>query len=427
MGLRDFFNNVAAGSKSNIADQEEIKVNNDNKKEASKTYKEVNLQEIPNKITFFKWYDSFLKDKELRNIVHNVNTRYEAGNLVLMQQGYDAALQYLKYNKQMLYAFPFGVPITAGGYIDEELYNDSIELFNEEPETFGKNVWQLVDDFKLLDTLRSAIQSLGYNVEDVAEIVIEFLKYDYCLAMYYKYKDAFKISEPAEKIYRFAPHDFTTGFAYTNFEDLMSLRHNEYYINYDILAFYAFKINSYGDDIDFKDLEELFFQAREFNIQETQATNEFLMTKETDVNDFSTIGQVSADDLLRGDDQPVENNIDIISPYELEELVEQAYLDLGYNALATKKSGDQGADVIVQNPDTGIKTVVQVKQYTSKVGNKAVQEIIAGKAFYNADEAIVMTNNYFTESAIELAENTGVILFDRDKLIDFLSKSNDNY
>ena len=83
--------------------------------------------------------------------------------------------------------------------------------------------------------------------------------------------------------------------------------------------------------------------------------------------------------------------------------------------------------MIVQNPDTGIKTVVQVKQYSSKVGNKAVQEIIAGKAFYNADEAIVMTNNYFTESAIELAENTGVILFDRDKLIDFLSKSNDNY
>ena len=34
-----------------------------------------------------------------------------------------------------------------------------------------------------------------------------------------------------------------------------------------------------------------------------------------------------------------------------------------------------------------------------------------------------MTNNYFTESAVTLAENTGVILFDREKFINFLDKA----
>ncbi|WP_179231657.1 restriction endonuclease [Limosilactobacillus reuteri] len=98
------------------------------------------------------------------------------------------------------------------------------------------------------------------------------------------------------------------------------------------------------------------------------------------------------------------------------------YEILGYKSEATKKSGDQGADVIIVDPKTGIKSVIQIKKYTSKVSNSAIQQVIAAKAFYNAQEAIVMTTNYFTKSAIDLAENTGVILYDRDQFSAFISR-----
>ncbi|MBC9720206.1 restriction endonuclease [Lactobacillus reuteri] len=189
------------------------------------------------------------------------------------------------------------------------------------------------------------------------------------------------------------------------------------------MAFYAFRINDLGDKFDFNSLENLFFKAREINIQQTKEVNEFLLTRDNDVNDFSNVHPATVDGLIPDEKTIPSSNIDTISPYDLEKLVEQAYLNLGYEAIATKKSGDQGADVVVKNPDTELITVIQVKQYSAKVGNKAVQEIIAGKAFYNANEAIVMTNNYFTESAVTLAENTGVILFDREKFINFLDKA----
>ena len=113
---------------------------------------------------------------------------------------------------------------------------------------------------------------------------------------------------------------------------------------------------------------------------------------------------------------------DELNPFELEEKVALLYEILGYKSEATKKSGDQGADVIIVDPKTGIKSVIQIKKYTSKVSNSAIQQVIAAKAFYNAQEAIVMTTNYFTKSAIDLAENTGVILYDRDQFSAFISR-----
>jgi restriction system protein len=46
--------------------------------------------------------------------------------------------------------------------------------------------------------------------------------------------------------------------------------------------------------------------------------------------------------------------------------------------------------------------------------NTAIQEVVAAKAFYKANTAIVITNNFFTQSAINLAKVNHVILIDRD-------------
>ena len=60
------------------------------------------------------------------------------------------------------------------------------------------------------------------------------------------------------------------------------------------------------------------------------------------------------------------------------------------------------------------------------VGNSAVQEAVAGKRYYNCDKIIVITNNYFTTSAITLAKVNNVILWDReilkDKINEYLNK-----
>ena len=43
-------------------------------------------------------------------------------------------------------------------------------------------------------------------------------------------------------------------------------------------------------------------------------------------------------------------------------------------------------------------------------------EAFAGSKYYKCNKALVVTNNYFTKGAIELAEANGVILWDRDEL-----------
>lgn len=100
---------------------------------------------------------------------------------------------------------------------------------------------------------------------------------------------------------------------------------------------------------------------------------------------------------------------------------ELLFKDGFYNLVVTRGSGDQGIDII-GNKD-GMRIGIQCKKYSAKVSNKAIQEAFAGKAFYNLDEVYVLTNNYFTDSAIELAYATNVILLDRDYLSDLMSKS----
>lgn len=81
-----------------------------------------------------------------------------------------------------------------------------------------------------------------------------------------------------------------------------------------------------------------------------------------------------------------------------------------HNVQVTQASGDQGLDVIAYKD--GRKYGIQCKLYSHPVGNFAVQEAYSGAKFYNCDEAAVMTNNTFTRSAKELADRTGVILWD---------------
>lgn len=101
-----------------------------------------------------------------------------------------------------------------------------------------------------------------------------------------------------------------------------------------------------------------------------------------------------------------------MSGYAFEEYCAKLLRSKGYREVdVTPKSGDFGADIIAISTD-GEKTCFQCKNYQTPVGVKAVQEIIAAKAYYHCDVAAVITNSSYNEAAKELARETGVVLMD---------------
>ena len=81
------------------------------------------------------------------------------------------------------------------------------------------------------------------------------------------------------------------------------------------------------------------------------------------------------------------------------------------NVTVTRGSGDDGIDIIAFC--NGAKYGIQCKRSYSKIGNKAIQEAYTGKTVYGCHFAAVITNNYFTTSAVNTANKTGVLLWNR--------------
>lgn len=108
------------------------------------------------------------------------------------------------------------------------------------------------------------------------------------------------------------------------------------------------------------------------------------------------------------------DDVDLMTGIEFENFINKLFMKMGYSVELTKASGDQGIDVIAEKD--GEKIGIQAKCYSSSVSNSSVQEVVAGKNFYKCDRAIVITNNYFTKSAIELAKANNVILWNREML-----------
>ena len=123
------------------------------------------------------------------------------------------------------------------------------------------------------------------------------------------------------------------------------------------------------------------------------------------------------------------SDIDTYNGREFEIFLKDIFVRLGYNVEVTKASGEEGADLFIEKD--GEISIIQAKRKATKVGNKAIQEVYSGKNYYikkgffigkirynKLDKAIVITNNYYTPAAIELAIVHGVILWDRKKLIE---------
>lgn len=112
------------------------------------------------------------------------------------------------------------------------------------------------------------------------------------------------------------------------------------------------------------------------------------------------------------------SKIDYMDGVEFENLIDAKFQKMGYKTKLTKATKDYGVDLIATKNKRSI--AIQIKRYNRNVGVKAIQEVIAAKAFYKADTAMVLTNSYFTKPAKNLAKETNVILIDRSKLAKIL-------
>ncbi|MBQ8617023.1 MAG: restriction endonuclease [Clostridia bacterium] len=100
---------------------------------------------------------------------------------------------------------------------------------------------------------------------------------------------------------------------------------------------------------------------------------------------------------------------------EFEAYVALVLEDNGFKHVAlTKGSGDQGVDILAER--NGKTYAIQCKNYEGAVGNFAVQEAYTGAQFYGCDEAAVICPGEFTRGAKELAQRTGVLLWDGKRL-----------
>lgn len=113
-------------------------------------------------------------------------------------------------------------------------------------------------------------------------------------------------------------------------------------------------------------------------------------------------------------------DIDFLTGDEFEQLVCRLFQKMGFRARVTKHSGDQGIDVIAEKGT--LKIGIQAKCYSSTVGNSAIQEAVAGKAFYGCNRVMVLTNSVFTKQAEALASANDVILWGRDILKEKLAE-----
>ena len=115
----------------------------------------------------------------------------------------------------------------------------------------------------------------------------------------------------------------------------------------------------------------------------------------------------------------VENEVvpfDEMEGHVFEQFCAKVLASNGFDKITvTQGSGDQGIDIIAYKDE--VRYGIQCKCYSSDIGNRAVQEVLAGKNYYKCHIGVVLTNRYFTRHAIELAQETGIILWNRDKLI----------
>lgn len=149
--------------------------------------------------------------------------------------------------------------------------------------------------------------------------------------------------------------------------------------------------------------EQAWSQAIENSQNHYNGTNDFRLRLSSLVNEAAD--SVASKDTLSDD----ANGID----YEI--FCEGILSRSGWRVVRTPATGDQGVDLIATKNQ--IRACIQCKYYSKPVGNSAVQEVLAGKMFWEGSMAVVVSSAGYTRSARQLAEASSVVLLHHDDLL----------
>lgn len=117
----------------------------------------------------------------------------------------------------------------------------------------------------------------------------------------------------------------------------------------------------------------------------------------------------------------VHSDIDVMEGHDFEYYCAELLRKRGFQEVeVTKGSGDFGIDILAEKD--GVTYAVQCKCYAGPVGVKAVQEAYAGRDYYDRMVGAVLTNQYFTQPAVEAAKKLKILLWDRGYLESMLEE-----
>ena len=102
------------------------------------------------------------------------------------------------------------------------------------------------------------------------------------------------------------------------------------------------------------------------------------------------------------------SHVDTMTGLEFEKYVAKYLRNQVYKTNLTEKY-DLGIDIVAVKD--GIRYGVQVKRHKGVVGANAVRQAVTALNLYDCDRAIVITNSYFSKTAIRLADSNSCQIF----------------
>ncbi|MBQ8451921.1 MAG: restriction endonuclease [Clostridia bacterium] len=156
-----------------------------------------------------------------------------------------------------------------------------------------------------------------------------------------------------------------------------------------------------------------------FNVVDERDKYKFVIDKFNEFLSEEYVNKLSTKEVIKNKKITIDD-IDRMNGIEFENFIADLFEKMGYSTKVTKASNDQGVDIIATRGERIV--AIQAKCYSQPVGNHAIMEVCGGAKYYNATECMVITNQVFTKSAIELADANSVELWDRRVLIEKLMR-----
>lgn len=123
-----------------------------------------------------------------------------------------------------------------------------------------------------------------------------------------------------------------------------------------------------------------------------------------------------------------------VTPRDFEKIVEQIFIDNGFETQLTQATRDGGKDIVATKPEINGRPVVfyvECKRYarTNKVDVRVIRELYGIQTSDRINKACLVTSSLFTREAIDYAEeqNMMIDLIDGEQLYKLIRKSDEEY